>query len=303
MNGRNLKLSVLASALSDDPRSAPRIARQLDFAGLLYDAFSPRLDMTRLAASGQREFRHVLAADNRELVGLRIDVGKGFGPGADVDRIVTNLGRVMEAAAGLQAPLVCIDAGSLPPPERQEKPKPKITPEQAGLIILPTLEAAPAPESTDLDRIPPRLDPAFAVQVDAALREVGKLADRFSVHVAFRSELSSFAAIERALLSAACPWFGVDLDPVAILRDEWDMDEVFSRLGTLVRHVCVRDASKGADRRTKPLPVGAGDVNWKELLADLDQTGYQGWLTVDPLELPDRLAAAAQAREHLRRAV
>jgi sugar phosphate isomerase/epimerase len=36
------------------------------------------------------------------------------------------------------------------------------------------------------------------------------------------------------------------------------------------------------------------------LLGNLDDAGYEGWLTVDPTELMNRPAAAAQAAEYLR---
>jgi sugar phosphate isomerase/epimerase len=117
--------------------------------------------------------------------------------------------------------------------------------------------------------------------------------------VAFRSDLSSFAALDRALRRADCPWFGVDLDPVAVLRDAWDVDEVFSRLGGQVRHVLGRDATRGADRRTKPAVVGKGGTDWPKLLSNLDEAGYSGWITVAPIELTDRQSGATQAREHL----
>ncbi|HEY2584363.1 MAG TPA: TIM barrel protein [Tepidisphaeraceae bacterium] len=118
--------------------------------------------------------------------------------------------------------------------------------------------------------------------------------------LAFRSELSSFASLELALRQAACPWFGVDLDPVALLRDEWEADEFFSRLGPLVRHVRARDAVGGAGRRTKPAVVGQGSVPWEAVLGNLDQTGYQGWMTLDPVELTDRVGAAVAGVKYLR---
>jgi sugar phosphate isomerase/epimerase len=129
---------------------------------------------------------------------------------------------------------------------------------------------------------------------------LGARADRFGVTVAFRSDLASFAALERALTAAACPWFGVDLDPVAILRDGWSMDEIFARLGGLIRHVRGRDAVIGADRRTRAASVGQGSTNWPELLTALDSAGYRGWTTVDPLELADRTGSAIAGAKHLR---
>jgi sugar phosphate isomerase/epimerase len=294
--------AVVASALSSDPRDAPRLAREAGFAGLLFDAYSPALTVPDLSASGRREFRHVLSSQDQRLVGLRFDFGpKGLGPGADVDRAVARLDRVMEAAAGLGAPLVCAELGPLPQPAPEARaPVPKITPEQAGLILLPEAVTAPKSEASNAPPAPPP-DPAFASQVDAALLELGRRADRYNVVAAFRSELASFAALERALRAAACPWFGVDLDPVAVLRDEWPSDEILSRLGNLVRHVRGRDAIGGAGGRTRPAVVGQGNTNWGELLADLDSAGYAGWVTVDPIDLTDRAGSAEAGLKHLLR--
>jgi sugar phosphate isomerase/epimerase len=276
------------------------VSRALGFAGLLFDAYTPSLSLPDLSATGRREFLQVLSGGDQRLVGLQGDLGpRGFGPGADVDRLIARIDRAMEAAAGLRAPLLCLEIGPLPPPPRAaNKSKPPITPEQAGLIILPIagaglpLEAPPEPE------MPPMASPqemALASQVNAALVELGVRADRYGVTIAFSSALASFASLEQALLAARCPWFGVDLDPVAMLGDGWAPDEVFSRLGALIRHVRARDAVRGAGGRTKPVVVGKGHVDWAGLLARLDQSGYSGWLTVDPTDLPDRRAAAAEA--------
>jgi sugar phosphate isomerase/epimerase len=300
MTRENLKLAVVAAALSGDARQAPTLARKAGFTGLQFEARTAALDIPELSGTGLREFLSVLRAQDQHLVGLRVDLGvRGLGPGADVDRELSRLTKVLEAAKGLAAPLVCVDLGRLPEPADAAPPKPKVSPETAGLILLPTAEERakvpqPAPEAAA-----PPPDPAFVSQVDAALVELGRMADRTSVICAFRSELSSHAALERALRAADCPWFGLDLDPAAVLGDRWDLDEVFSRLGPLVRHVRGRDAVAGADRRTKPAVVGRGGTDWAQVLSNLGDAGYNGWVTVDPIELPDRAAAAATARAHL----
>ncbi|MGB7158244.1 MAG: TIM barrel protein [Tepidisphaeraceae bacterium] len=303
MDPAKLKIGVIAAALSTDARQAPRLARQLGFDGLLFDAYSPTLNLPDLSQSGRREFRHVLAAESRQLVGLRADLGpKGFGPGADIDRVLSHLEKAMDAAAGLQAPLLCVDLGPLPIPPTEAKPAKRITPDMAGLILLPS-SVEEAPEPTPTSKGPATMsaaDQALAAQVDAALFELGVRADRFGVTVAFRSDLAPFAALERAITRARCPWFGVDLDPVAILRDEWPSDDVFSRLGPLVRHVRGRDATKGSGQRTTPAVVGRGSMNWDELLSNLDATGFNGWITIDPIELPDRVSGAVSALKVLR---
>ena len=103
-----------------------------------------------------------------------------------------------------------------------------------------------------------------------------------------------------AMKAAACPWFGVDLDPVDMLRDEWPAGEVFDRLGPLIRHVRARDAVKGSGQRTQPAIVGQGSVDWEEMAQLLDDAGFNGWITLDPMEIADRPAAIARGLKHLR---
>lgn len=296
-----LKLSVVAGALSQDPRAAPTLARAAGFSGLLFEAYSSSLNIPDLSGSGRREFRQLLSSQDQQLVGLRWDAGpKGLGIGADVDQVLARLDAVMEAAAGMLSPMVCVDVGMLPEPAATTNPKPKVTPELAGLILLPTpadVQAAREAEAPQPAQRP--VDPAFESQVDGALSELGRRADRYSVTVAFRTELASFAALERALRQADCPWFGVDLDPVSLLRDAWDVDEIFSRLGSQIRHVRARDAIVGQGRRTKPTMVGQGSVNWGQLLSNLEGAGYAGWITIDPTDMLDRSLAVTTARKYI----
>ncbi|WP_428939889.1 sugar phosphate isomerase/epimerase family protein [Fontivita pretiosa] len=301
------RLGIVASALGEDPHEAPLLSRRAGFRGLLFDVWSANLAVPELSFTGRREFRRLLASHQQQLIGLRMDLGpRGLAPGADVDRQISRIDRAMEAAAGLESPLVCVDVGPLPAPAMVSQPRPtmraeSIRPEQAGLIIIPTpeqiaeLQPPPAPAAG-------APEPAFVSQVNAALAEIGRRADRYSVTVAFSSSLAGFAALHEALSAAACPWFGVDLDPVAMLRDEWSADQIFSAVGPLVRHVRARDALLGQDRRTRPAMIGQGDIDWQQLLSLLDDAGYSGWISIDPIELTDRLAAASQAAKYLRAA-
>jgi sugar phosphate isomerase/epimerase len=293
-----IRYGVIASALGGEPRRVAREAREAGFQGVLFEAISAAIDLTALSGSGRREFRRVLLAQEEQIVGLRADLGPaGFGPGADIDRAIAQLDKAMETAAGLGSPLVCVDLGPLPSAPNVAGERPAITPLQAGLILLPQTSSKPA-EPPPPSEPPP--DPAFVDRVNSAMVELGHHADRYSVMMAFRTELASFASLEEALRRAACPWFGVDLDPVALLRDEWEPDEFFSRLGPLVRHVRARDAVGGAGHRTKPAIVGQGSVPWESLLTSLDAAGYQGWITLDPVDVPDRARAAVAGLKYLR---
>ena len=300
MTSEKFQFGVVAATFATDPREAARLSRANGFAGLQFDAVSSAIDLTELSQTGRRELRHVLSSNDQQLIGLRVDVGpKGFGPGADIDRLLARFEQVMDAAKGLGAPLLCIETGPLPEPAVAPKPKPRIDPAQVGLIIIPSITASEhqAPQES---RPVPGPDPALVAQVDGALFELCSRADRLGVTLALRSELSSFAALDRAMTAARCPWLGIDLDPVAILRDAWTADEIFTRFGDLIRHVRARDATVGSDRRTRPAVIGQGSTNWGELLSNLDAAGYRRWLTIDALELPDRIAGATAGTAYLK---
>src|SRR5262245_50980186 len=152
------RLSVVASALSNDPRDAARLSRQLGFRGLLFNAYSTALNIPELSASGRREFSKVLTSHDQQLVGLRADLGpKGLSAGTDIDRQIQHLDRAMEATAALESPMVCIDLGALPLPTVAPKPKPAISPEQAGLILIPSAPTAAEPSAPPM----PAPDPAL----------------------------------------------------------------------------------------------------------------------------------------------
>ena len=49
-----------------------------------------------------------------------------------------------------------------------------------------------------------------------------------------------------------------------------------------------------------PISVGRGDTDWPHLLANLDGAGYEGWLTIDPVDLPERREASIAGLAYLR---
>ncbi len=285
--------------LGTDPRATVVAARQLGFSGVQFDSRTPALDLTALSGTGRREFLHLLSSQGQQLVALRTTVGpRGLGPDADVDQELDNLRKIIEAAAALSVRLICIDVGQLWEPPPEVAPRPQITPEQAGIILIPAMQ----PEISLHERpIEPSPAPsALSKSTGSALAALGGWADRCGVMVAFRSELASYAGLERVLRDVNCPWFGIDLDPAAMLPDRWSFDEILSRLGPLVRHVRGRDAVRGTDHRTRATVIGHGDVRWSELLGDLETGGYVGWISVDPVDLIDRPGAAASAVKYLK---
>ena len=291
------RIAVTAAALSADLRTAAPVARRMGFAGLMLDADT----FAGLSATGCREVRHVLSSYDQTLTALRCDLGgRGFMAGADVDRQLSRLERAMDAARKLAAPVVCVDLGPLPnPPPIAAPPKPKPDPLTGGMLILPTAAeiaklAGPPPEDVAAP------DPADVDSVAAAMAELAARSDRYGVPLAFSATLAPLSALHHALAATDAPTFGVDLDPISLLEDALTPPEAFDALGPLVLHVRARDTVRGTAGRTRPAAVGAGDTDWPELLALLDDAAYHGPLTLDPLQLPDRRAAARAGLSWLR---
>ncbi len=292
-----MKISLIASALSMPIRQIPRAARQAGFDGLAFGIISPLIDLTQLSATGQRDFRHLLASENQQLSGIFIKVGaKGLLPGSDVDQALDQLDEAFRVARALGGVQVCVDLGPLPPVDQPASVRPKITDAMMGMLILPKTSENPT-EAVPAAR---KANPASVDQVSRAMGSIAERVNRHGVFVAFQSELSGFASLLSAVSAPGCPWFGVQLDPVAVLKDDWTLDEVLSRAGVMVSHLRARDALSGNDRRTQPMPIGEGSTDWPALLAGLDACGFQGWATIDPLDLPDRAGGARTGLASLR---
>jgi sugar phosphate isomerase/epimerase len=290
--------SIPAHCVHSDLKQAIPAARAMGFDGVVVDVSATPFDLADLSNSGRRELRHLLQTYNASLVGVRADAGpKGLGPGADVDRVLDRADKLLNVTAGLGCGLFCLDLGRLPPVQRSPKPKPKVTKEMAGLLILPepagSAEPEPAPET------PTKADPALLGAWQQALSSLGEIADRYGTMVAMSSSLSSFAALVSIVRSVNCPWFGIDLDTAAMLRDEWPLESIFDEGADLIRGVRLRDAVRGDAGRTKPAVIGRGDLAWRSLFDMLDGAGYHGPLTIDPGELPDPRASAVAGLKQL----
>lgn len=283
-----MQISVLAHAFSNDLRTSLEAARRAGFGGVVLDPAVFR-EIVEPSQSARREMIALLCRFEQPLVAIDVRLSPaGFSPEGDLERELDRMTRAMDIARGLQTALVLVDLGPLPPAPDEPAPAQKIDPGLLGRLILPeTTAPKPAP-------IPVRRDPAFEASLDTALRELGARCDRAGCRLALRSSLGSFASLHHAMTSVDCPWFGVDLDPLLMLADEWSSDEIFSRLGKHLSHVRGRDGLKGAGNRVTSTTIGTGAVNWLELNAQLHDADYRGAITVDPIDFANRSAGAIE---------
>jgi sugar phosphate isomerase/epimerase len=289
-----MQISVLAHTFSNDIRIALESARRAEFQGVVLDpaVFGSIVDSSQTA---RREIIALLNRFEQPLIAVDLHLSNtGFSPKGDLERELDRVSRAMDVARGLHGALVLVDLGQLPPAPDERAPAPKIDPGLLGKLILPDTVA---PKST---AAPIPRDEAFESSLQTALRELGTRCDRASCRVAFRSSLGSFASLYFALSQVDCPWFGVDLDPLLMLADEWPGDEIFSRLGKQLAHVRGRDGLKGTGNRVSPTTIGKGVVDWRELTGQLRDADYRGAITIDAIDLPNRSASAVAGLAFLR---
>lgn len=269
----------------------------------MLEPLSAGVDLLNLSVTGRRELLHVFQSQGQHVAGIVCSVGpRGLGAKDSVDRQIHWIGKLMEASAGLEASLLCVNLGSLPAPDIHEKPQKRISPEEAGVIILPDflqVDLTPPPEQApQSDKLSP-MEIQFRGEVDQALAAIGAMAEKYGVKLAFRSSLSSLESVKQALDRVNCHWFGLNVDPVTAMADQTPLDSMMSDFSGRIHHVRGHDAFVGMGHRTQPTIIGEGSVNWPQMLTLLDDAGYNQWLTIDPMELPRRPDAIRSAVKYL----
>jgi sugar phosphate isomerase/epimerase len=289
-------LSAIARVLGDNLREQVAAGRLDGFAGLVLDAYSPSLILSDLSETGRREVVHLLSGSGLQLSAVQTSItSEGFAPRTDLQQSIDRVCRAIRATADLRCRLLLVDVGRLPPAVEDVAPAPTVTPELAGLILIPEKKSIDAPPAAPREKP----QPEFESTVDTALAEIAQWADRTGVFVAIGSQLSSQASLVRAIRASRCALLGLDLDPLALLADEWPMEELLSRAARSVLHVRVRDGVRGLGNRVQSTLVGEGKVPWPLLLQNLRESDFSGPLTLDPTDLPSPRIAAGLGRSFM----
>ena len=131
--------------------------------------------------------------------------------------------------------------------------------------------------------IPEVGDPARTPFLDT-LAQVGDLARRSGVTVAFETGQESAALLRRTLDDLKSPNLKVNFDPAnMLLYDKGDPIRAVELLGPDIRSVHVKDAKRPKVPGTwgDEVPLGEGEVNIRKFLQTLKKVGYQGPLCVE----------------------
>lgn len=235
-----LKIGVHLEALGLPLRRGLEEAARLGVSGVKVNAVGD-LAPGNLSQTGRREFRNVLRARGLELASLGCPLRHGLDTPDNMEPRIAHIQQVMALAYDLGPRLVTIQAGAVP--EKEEDPA-------RGLLR-------------------------------EALTILAAHGDRIGTILALESGLESGERLAQFLSQIHTGSLGVLFDPANQLLNGFRPHEDAHALAGKIVQVQAKDARKsGPSRAAQEVPLGHGDLDWMQLLADLEERDYSGWIVV-----------------------
>jgi sugar phosphate isomerase/epimerase len=208
-----------------------------------------------LSSTGRRELLHRLGELALRPAAFAFPLRRPLGEPGGLDARVAALKDAMQFAWDMNAPVVCVRSGRIPDDLSSED----------GTLLIDVLN--------DLARHGNRVGATLCLTPT-------------------RDNPESLAALLAAVTEGP---IGIDFDPAAFVTAGIDPIPAFRTLYGRVGHVTVRDALRDVDGGGAEVAVGRGEVVWDELLATLDEAGFDGWQTVVRTSGDDRIGDVTRA--------
>ena len=134
---------------------------------------------------------------------------------------------------------------------------------------------------------------------------IGQIADLFKrkgLDLAFETGQEDAEDLEMFLIKLNRPNVGVNFDPAnMILYDRGDPIDALHTLSKRLKQVHIKDAirTKKEGEWGQEVPVGTGEVEWKEFFNTLDELRFAGFCSIEREAGDQRLADIKTAREYV----
>jgi sugar phosphate isomerase/epimerase len=255
------KLGVRLESFGLPIRRAVAAAARTGVGGVQVDAAGD-LSPNRLSQTGRREFLHLLRSYDLELTALGCPLRRGLDTAQDQQPRLEYVQRVLQLSFDLGPRVVVVQAG-------------------------------PLPEDLTTDR---------ARIMGESLQALGRHGDCVGATLALDTGLESGAMLVAYLRRFDTGGLGVNFDPGNLVVHGLDPYQSARDLRGLIRHAHARDARRAsASRAAQEVAVGAGDIDWLQMLAVLAEVEYHSWLVVVRESGDDRAADIAAGVSLLRR--
>lgn len=255
----NFPIGVMLESFRTDIPTALKKAAEVGACGVqlysTYGDFAPE----NLTASKKKEFLDMLASNGLVVSAVCGDLGHGFGDSIKNNELIEKSKRILELAKELKTNIVTTHIGVIPSDKNHER---------------------------------------YKIMQEACF-ELSKYADDLSAHFAIETGPETAVVLKDFLDSLNSKGVAVNLDPANFVMVTGDdpVQAVYTLKDYIVhthakdgRRLLVKDPEiiyglieeeiKTAEAFIE-LPLGAGDVDFKNYIKALDDTGYKGFLTIE----------------------
>jgi sugar phosphate isomerase/epimerase len=236
-----LKIGIQTRSLRQPLRRALQTAAQLGVDGVEIDARN-ELPPGELSQTGLRQFHKLLSDMNLGVSAVSFLTRRGYDEREDLERRMMATQAAMKFAHTLGASVVINRIGRVPGDEH---------------------------------------DPRFTGLVEV-LTGLGIYGDRVGARLAAQTGSESGTDLARLLASLPEQTVGVDLHPSGLIHHGHNPAEAIAVLGSNILHVHACDAVRDLGRgQVIDVELGRGAADVPELLGQLEECNYRGWITIE----------------------
>jgi sugar phosphate isomerase/epimerase len=218
------------------------------------------LKLGELSATGLREFRKMLEDLNLRVSAVAFPTRRGYDDPDDLDRRVQATQAALKFARDLGAEVVVNRAGS-PPSDAND---------------------------------------ARFRRMTEALTAIGAHGERVGARLAVQTSGERPQDLLQLIEALPEHSVGVDLHPTGLIVGGQSPREAIEILGPHVLHVHACDAVRDATGRSREVELGRGSADLPELLGQLTEFDYRGWVTIERRESAEPLVEIENAVAYLR---
>jgi L-ribulose-5-phosphate 3-epimerase len=193
-----------------------------------------------LTQTGHREITHLLRSHDLSVSALVCPLRRGLDVPEDLEPRMEQIRLTMALAFDLGPRLVIIQAGQLPDKED---------------------------------------DPHFP-QMKESLESLGRHGDRTGVTIALDTGLDSPEAMMTFLNRFDVGSLAVNFNPANLVISGHDPYSAVRTFNKRMAHAHAQDARRISPNRMATVPLGHGDLDWMQLLANFEEIEYLGGLTI-----------------------
>jgi sugar phosphate isomerase/epimerase len=255
-----IKIGIQTRSLRQPLRQALRTAARLGAEGVEIDV-RRELPPSELSQTGLRELHKLLGDLNLRVSAVAFPTRRGYDDLEELERRVFATQAAMRFAVDLRTDVVINRVGRVPDGED---------------------------------------DPRFGRLIEA-LTAIGAHGERVGARLAAQTADASPQNLARLIAALPEHAIGVDLHPGELILAGHSPQEAVEVLGRNVLHVHASDAVRdlGAGR-AKPVEIGRGTADLPELLGQLTEFDYRGWVTIESRDAADPAAEIENAVAFLR---